>query len=243
MAGHSKWSNIKHRKGAQDAKRGKLNTRLIREVMVATKAGGPDKNTNAILRLAVERAFKANITKDSLDRAILKASGQLQGEQLDELSYEGYASGGVALWVHCLTDNRNRTVAEVRHLFTKHGASLGAEGSVSYLFERVGHIVCAHQNADVVLETVIDFDVESVESVEAVDSDTVCITLSPSGLNEVCEYLSKNTDWEILDSGASYNPTASVALPEDGIAKVEKMIEALESLDDVQSVYTNLSTE
>lgn len=236
MAGHSKWSNIKRRKGAQDVKRGKANTRLIREVMVAARAGGPDKSMNAMLRLAVERANKANVTKESIERAILKATGQLQGEELFEISYEGYAPHGIAVWVHCMTDNKNRTVAEVRHAFSKQGATLGTDGSVSYLFDRVARIVCEVDDVDAVMEAVLDFDVQDVEA----EDGMTMITANPSDLNPICQYLSEHTDWPIIESEVTYTANAQTELEGDAVEKVERFIDALESLDDVQSVYSNM---
>ncbi|UTC24441.1 YebC/PmpR family DNA-binding transcriptional regulator [Candidatus Comchoanobacter bicostacola] len=235
MAGHSKWANIKHRKGAQDAKRGRLNTRLIREVMVAARMGGSDKATNPSLRLAVERANKANVTKESIEKAILKATGQLPGVSVHEVSYEGYGPNGVALWVHCLTDNRNRTVAEVRHIFNKYGGTLGAEGSVGYLFERVAYITCLHDDVDEVLEVVLDFDVKSVEKI---DENIVLIQAEPSDLNDLCQSLSQ-TDWTIEESKVTYLPTAMVSLDADQLESFNKMYLALDELDDVQDIYYN----
>lgn len=233
MAGHSKWSNIKRQKGVKDAKRGKTNTRLVREIMVAAKAGGPDKATNAMLRLAVERANKANVTKDVIEKAILKATGQLQGEELFEISYEGYGPSGVAFWVHCMSDNKNRTVSEVRYAFSRAGGTLGASGSVAYLFNRVAKIVCEKTDVDAVLEAVLDYDVENVEA----DGDDVIITAEASALNDVCQALE---GWEISESEVTYLPTSEVTLSETEAEKVDKLITALEELDDVQAVYTNM---
>lgn len=235
MAGHSKWANIKRRKGAQDVKRGKTNTRLVREVMVAAKSGGPDKSMNAMLRLAVERANKANVTKDVIEKAILKATGQLQGEELFEISYEGYAPLGVAIWVQCVTDNKNRTVAEVRHAFGKYGGTLGSSGSVAYLFNRVSRIVIQGSDVDQVFEAVLDFEVDTVDDCE----EGVVILAKDSELNGLCESLSK--DFDITESEVTYIPTAEVALSEEDSEKVGKLIDALEALDDVQAVYTNMT--
>ncbi|MDC3180518.1 YebC/PmpR family DNA-binding transcriptional regulator [Gammaproteobacteria bacterium] len=235
MAGHSKWANIKHRKGAQDVKRGKINTRLIREVMVAARMGGGDRSSNPSLRLAVERANKANVTKDSIEKAILKATGQLPGVEVSEISYEGYAPHGVAIWVHCLTDNKNRTVAEVRHIFNKYGGSLGTEGSVSYMFDRVAKICCDHTDIDEVLEQVLDFDVTSVEKAP----EGVMIVAEPSALNPICAHLSEMTDWNIIESQVTLIPNAIVSLTEEQFESLEKMYDALDVLDDVQEIYLN----
>lgn len=237
MAGHSKWSNIKHRKGAQDAKRGKANTRLIREIMVAAKAGGADKATNAMLRLAVERANKANVTKDSIERAILKATGQLQGEELFEITYEGYGSHGVAIWVHCLTDNKNRTVSEVRHAFNKYGGTLGTGGSVAYMFERVAKIVCDTQDLDSVMEAVLAFDVRDVDLLP----EGVLVIADSDQLNQICQHLSENTSWPILESEVTLLTTAPVGLTEKQAESAGKLIDVLENIEDVQSVYSNMT--
>lgn len=234
MAGHSKWSNIKRHKAAQDAKKGKANTRLVREIMVAAKSGGADKATNAPLRLAIERANKANVTKDVIEKAIMKATGQLQGEDMMEMAYEGYAPMGVAIWVQCLTDNKNRTVAEVRHAFAKYGGTLSATGSVAYLFNRVAKIVIEDSNADQVFEAVLDFDVENVEQV---DTD-VYITAKDSELNALCERLK---GYNISESEVTYLPTSEVRLSLADSEKVQKLVDVLEELDDVQAVYTNMT--
>jgi|AntRauTorckE5430_2_1112549.scaffolds.fasta_scaffold00045_28 YebC/PmpR family DNA-binding regulatory protein len=237
MAGHSKWSNIKRRKGAQDVKKGKTNTRLVKEVMVAAKAGGADKGMNAMLRLAVERANKANVTKDVIEKAILKATGQLSGQELFETSYEGYAAMGVAIWVQCMTDNKNRSVAEVRHAFSKFGGALGANGSVAYLFSRVAKIVIEGSDADAVFESVLDFDVECVES----QDEGVLLIANYAELNGLCEHLSKK--FNLLESELTYIATSEITLSSEDAAKVERLVDALEALDDVQSVYTNMVIE
>lgn len=236
MAGHSKWSNIKHRKGAQDAKRGKANTRLIREVMVAAKAGGPDRSTNPQLRLACERASKANVTKDAIERAILKATGQLQGEELFEVTYEGYGPSGVAIWVHCMSDNKNRTVAEVRHAFSKYNGTMGNAGSVAYMFERVAKVVLSHATEDAVMELLIEHDVTDIMT----DADDVVVIANPSELNHLINVLSES-EFQIEESEVTYIPTSEVALTDDDSEKVGKLLDALESLDDVQSVIHNMS--
>src|SRR5215211_183521 len=163
MAGHSKWANIKHRKAAADAKKGKVFTRLIKEITVAAKLGGGDPNTNPRLRLAIDKAREANMAKDSVQNAIKRGSGQLEGVSYDEVRYEGYGVGGAAVIVHCLTDNRIRTVAEVRHAFTKNGGNLGSDGSVSYLFHHVGQFVFAPGTSeDAVVEAALEAGAEDV---------------------------------------------------------------------------------
>ena len=236
MAGHSKWSNIKHRKGAQDAKRGKANTRLIREVMVAAKAGGADRATNPQLRLACERASKANVTKDAIERAILKATGQLQGEELFEVTYEGYGPMGVAVWVHCMTDNKNRTVAEIRHAFSKYNGTMGNAGSVAYMFERVAKVVLSDATEDAVMELLLEHDVTDIHA----DSNDVIVLANPSELNDLINLLSE-ADYQIEESEVTFVPTSEVELSDEDAQKVDKLIEALEGLDDVQSVIHNMS--
>lgn len=236
MAGHSKWSNIKHRKGVQDAKRGKANTRLIREVMVAAKAGGGDRTTNPQLRLACERASKANVNKDAIERAILKATGQLQGEELFEMSYEGYGPSGVAIWVHCMTDNKNRTVAEVRHAFSKYNGTMGNAGSVAYMFERVAKIVLSNATEDAVMELLIEHDVSDIIA----DEDHIMVMANPSELNHLITILSE-AGFHIEESEVTFIPTSEVELLEEDSQKVGKLLDALESLDDVQSVIHNMS--
>ncbi len=192
MAGHSKWANIKFRKAAQDAKRGKLFTKLIREITVAARAGGGDSASNPRLRAAVEKALAGNMTRDTVDRAIKRGTGELEGVSYEEVRYEGYAHGGVAVLVDCTTDNRNRTVGEVRHLFSKHGGNLGTEGSVAYLFSKIGLFVFAPTvDEEAVMEVVVVAGAEEVEtaldgSIEVITTpelfDTVRAALAQQGL-------------------------------------------------------------
>ncbi len=163
MAGHSKWANIKHKKAAQDAKRGKVFTRLIKEITVASRLGGPDANTNARLRLAVEKAYEANMPKENVERAIKRGSGELEGVHYEEVRYEGYGIGGAAVMLTCMTDNKTRTVADVRHAFAKHGGNLGTDGSVAFLFKHCGQLVFAPGLSEgVVMEAVIEAGAEDV---------------------------------------------------------------------------------
>ena len=192
MAGHSKWANIKFRKAAQDAKRGKLFTKLIREITVAARAGGGDSTSNSRLRTAVEKALAGNMTRDTVDRAIKRGTGELEGLSYEEVRYEGYAHGGVAVLVDCTTDNRNRTVGEVRHLFSKHGGNLGTEGSVAYLFSKIGLFVFAPTaDEEAVMEVVVAAGAEEVEtaldgSIEVITTpelfDTVRVALAQAAL-------------------------------------------------------------
>jgi len=235
MAGHSKWANIKHRKAAADAKKGKVFTRLIKEITVAAKLGGADANANPRLRLAMDKAREANMTKDSVQSAIKRGAGQLDGVSYDEIRYEGYGPGGAAIMVDCMTDNRTRTVAEVRHAFTKNGGNLGSDGSVAYLFRQVGQFVFAPGTSeDRVMEAALDAGAEDVlknddGSVELIcapaDFATVKAALQKAGLSpELAEITMK--------------PNAESSLAGDEAASLRRLLEALENLDDVQDVYT-----
>src|SRR5205807_358460 len=235
MSGHSKWANIKHRKAAADAKKGKVFTRLIKEITVAARLGGGDPDTNPRLRLAIDKAREANMAKDSVQNAIKRGAGQLDGVTYDEARYEGYGPGGAAIMVDCLTDNRTRTVAEVRHAFTKNGGNLGADGSVSYLFRQVGQFVFAPGTSeDRVMEAGLDAGAEDVlrnddGSVELIcapaDFATVKAALQKAGLRpELAEITMK--------------PNAESSLAGESAASLRRLLEALENLDDVQDVYT-----
>ncbi len=238
MAGHSKWANIKFRKAAQDAKRGKLFTKLIREITVAARAGGGDSASNPRLRAAVEKALAGNMTRDTVDRAIKRGTGELEGVSYEEVRYEGYAHGGVAVLVDCTTDNRNRTVGEVRHLFSKHGGNLGTEGSVAYLFSKIGLFVFAPTvDEEAVMEVVVVAGAEEVEtaldgSIEVITTpelfDTVRAALAQQGLEpEIAQIVQR--------------PATETELDGDGAQKVVSLVDALEEMDDVQDVFTNAS--
>ncbi len=235
MSGHSKWANIKHRKAAADAKKGKVFTRLIKEITVAARLGGGDPDTNPRLRLAIDKAREANMAKDSVQNAIKRGAGQLDGATYDEARYEGYGPGGAAIMVECLTDNRTRTVAEVRHAFTKNGGNLGSDGSVSYLFRQVGQFVFAPGTSeDRVMEAGLDAGAEDVVknddgSVELIcapaDFATVKAALQKAGLKpELAEITMK--------------PNAESSLAGGEAASLRRLLDALENLDDVQDVYT-----
>jgi YebC/PmpR family DNA-binding regulatory protein len=235
MAGHSKWANIKHRKAAADAKKGKVFTRLIREITVAAKDGGGDPNMNPRLRLSLEKAREANMTKDSVQNAIKRGTGQLEGVSYEEARYEGYGPGGAAVLVECLTDNRTRTVAEVRHAFTKNGGNMGSDGSVAYLFKHCGQFVFAPGTSeDRVMEATLDAGAEDVirnddGSVELLcapaDFDAVKAALEKAGLKpEIAEVTMKPSNENALAGG-------------DG-ERMRHLLDALENLDDVQNVYT-----
>ena len=236
MAGHSKWANIKHRKAAQDAKRGKAFTRLIRELVVASRQGGPSVEDNSRLRTAVDKALGANMTRDTIDRAISRGSGNSDSDNLDEITYEGYASGGIAVLIEAMTDNRNRTVAEVRHAFSKHGGNLGTDGSVAYLFERKGFLLFSNGiEEDAIMDVALDSGAEDVIS----HSDGLTeVTVAWEAFSEVRQAF-ENAGIAFIQADISMLPTTFVSLDPSGVEQVSQLVEALEDLDDVQNVYTN----
>ena len=237
MAGHSKWANIKHRKGRQDAKRGKVFSVLIRELTVAAKLGGGVPEDNPRLRTAIDKALSANMTKDTIERAVQRGAGGLEGENLEEVTYEGYGPGGIAVMVESMTDNNNRTVAEVRHAFTKSGGNLGTNGSVAYLFEKKGLIrVQGGQNEDLVMELAID---AGAEDIEANEDTSMSITSSPEDFENIKNVL---VDKEIIveDSEIAFIPENTVEADLDTSLKVFKLLETLEELDDTQTVTSNV---
>ncbi len=235
MAGHSKWANIKHRKAAADAKKGKVFTRLIKEITVAAKLGGGDPGTNPRLRLAMDKAREANMTKDSVQSAVKRGSGQLDGVSYEEVRYEGYGTGGAAVMVDCLTDNRTRTVAEVRHAFTKNGGNVGSDGSVAYLFKHCGQFLLAPGTSeDQVMEAAIDAGAEDVVRNEDGSVEVIC---APAEFAAVKEALDKaGLKPELAE--ITMKPTAEAALAGDDAARMRQLLDALENLDDVQNVYT-----
>jgi YebC/PmpR family DNA-binding regulatory protein len=235
MAGHSKWADIKHRKAAADAKKGKVFTRLIKEITVAAKLGGGDPGTNPRLRLAMDKAREANMTKDSVQNAIRRGSGQLDGVSYEEVRYEGYGTGGAAVMVDCLTDNRTRTVAEVRHAFTKNGGNVGSDGSVAYLFKHCGQFLFAPGTSeDKVMEAAIDAGADDVVRNEDGSVEVIC---APAQFAAVKEALDKaGLKPELAE--ITMKPTAEAALAGDDAARMRQLLDALENLDDVQNVYT-----
>jgi YebC/PmpR family DNA-binding regulatory protein len=236
MAGHSKWANIQHRKGRQDKKRGKLFTKLAREITVAAKEGGPDPDSNPRLRLAIDKAKGQSMPKDNIDRAIKRGSGDLDGANYEEISYEGYGPGGVAVVVECMTDNRNRTVAEVRHGFTKFGGNLGADGSVSYLFSEVGLVSFPSGiDEDAVMESAIEAGAEDVVSN---DDGSVDVLTTPSEFSGVLDAL-QTAGLEAELAEVTMRASTSAVLGEKEAESMIKMLETLEDLDDVQNVYSN----
>ena len=237
MAGHSKWANIKHRKGRQDAKRGKVFSVLIRELTVAAKLGGGVPDDNPRLRTAIDKALAANMTKDTIERAVQRGAGGLEGENLEEVSFEGYGPGGIAIIVESMTDNNNRTVAEVRHAFTKSGGNLGTNGSVSYLFEKKGLItVSSKQDSEEIMEIAIE---AGAEDIEINNDETITISSSPGDFENIKNELTKH-QIQLEDSEISLIPEIPVQADLDTSLKVYKLLEMLEDLDDTQNVTSNV---
>ncbi len=236
MAGHSKWANIQHRKGAQDAKRGKLFTKLIREITVAAKLAGGDLNANPRLRAAIDKALAANMTKDTIERATKRGSGDLDGQSMDEIRYEGYGPGGVAVLVDCLTDNRNRTVAEVRHAFSKCGGNLGTEGSVAYQFAHQGVLSYpAGSDEDVVMEAALEAGADDV--VVNDDGSIDVLTETSSFVSVRDAMIAAGHEPELAE--ITMRAAVSSSLDADAAAKMVRLLDMLEDLDDVQNVYSN----
>lgn len=237
MAGHSKWANIKRHKAKVDAKRGKLYTKLIRELTVAAKLGGGDPNSNPRLRAALDKAQEANMTKDVIERAIKRGAGGMEGESVEEIRYEGYGPGGIAVMVDCMTNNRNRTVGEVRHAFTKSGGNLGTDGSVAYLFKKQGQLTFS---PDVDEERLIEHALElGVEDVITNDDKSVEVITSPEDFAMVKETLAK-LGFKPEEADVTMRADVNVAITDQDTAeKVMNLIDVLEDLDDVQVVYSN----
>ncbi len=235
MAGHSKWANIKHRKGAQDAKRGKIFTKLIKEITVAAKIGGGDPEANARLRTAIDKAKNENMPKDTIDRAIKKGTGDLDMVNYEEGTFEGYGPGGVAVIVEFMTDNRTRTVADVRHIFTKHNGSLGVNGSVSFLFDRKGLIAFnTEQDFDAIFEAALEAGAEDVKD----EGDAYEVITDPLNFMEVRDALgAKGLTWESAE--ITMIPQTMVKVEGKQAEQMLKMMDKLEDNDDVQNVYAN----
>jgi len=236
MAGHSKWANIQHRKKAQDAKRGKLFTKLIREITVAARMGGGDPDSNPRLRAAIDKGLGANMTKDTIERAIKRGSGAADGENYEEVRYEGYGPNGVAIMVDCLTDNRNRTVSEVRHAFSKAGGNLGTDGSVAYLFSKVGTLTFpAGSDEDQVMEAALE---AGADDVVTNDDQTIDVQTTPEMFLDVKQaMIAAGLEPEMAE--VTMSPATSVDLELEDAEKVMRLVDTLEDLDDVQNVYTN----
>jgi YebC/PmpR family DNA-binding regulatory protein len=237
MAGHSKWANIKHRKAAQDKKRGKIYTKLIREITVAARSGGGgDPSTNPRLRLAMDKALSANMNKDTIERAIKRGTGEGDDANYEEVRYEGYGPGGTAVMVDCMTDNRNRTVSEVRHAFTKSGGNLGTDGSVAYMFNRIGLLTYpAGSDEDAIMEAALE---AGAEDVEVSDDGSIEVSTSYEEFMAVKDAMKaaglKPEDAEIIEK-----PTTDTVVSEEDAEKIMRLIDTLDELDDVQEVHTN----
>lgn len=236
MSGHNKWSTIKRKKGVVDAKRGALFTKIIREITVAARAGGEDIDSNPRLRTAVLKAKASNMPNDNIDRAIKKGVGNIEGAVYEEVRYEGYGPGGVAIMVDCITDNKNRTTPEIRAIFGKNGGNLGESGSVNYLFDRKGLIIIegGKVTEDEIMEMLLDFDVEDVKT----EDGNIVITTSPDGYNEVSDFLVKK-EYTLIENQLTYIAKTSVPLDEKKAGQCMRIIELLEEQDDAQEVYSN----
>lgn len=237
MAGHSKWANIKFRKGAQDAKRGKIFTKLIREISVSARLGGADESSNPRLRDAVMKALKANMKRDTIDNAIKRGAGGLDGANMVEMTYEGYAPGGIAILVECLSDNKNRTVSEVRHAFTKHGGNLGTDGSVAYLFHQQGEILLVKTDRE---DVAIDVAIESgAQDVNTEEEGQIEIITPVESYHHVLAAL-ELAKFEIEHSHLTHRAQILIPVDQETATQVDKLIDMLDDLDDVQAVYSNV---
>lgn len=240
MAGHSKWANIQHRKGRQDERRGKIFTRLIKEITVAAKLGGSDPGCNPRLRLAMEKAYDQNMPKDNVERAIKRGSGELEGVDYQELCYEGYGIHGAAVMVNCMTDNKTRTVADVRHAYTKHGGNLGTDGCVSYLFKHCGQLIFAPgTDENALMEIALDAGAEDVVSHE--DGSIEVIT-DPHDFVEVKQRL-ETAGFRPEMAEVTMKPVNEVVFTGEDAVRMQKLLDALENLDDVQEVFTTAVIE
>ena len=236
MAGHSKWANIKHRKDAQDKKRGKIFTKLIREITSAARAGDPDPGMNPRLRLAIDKAKAQSMPKDNIERAVKRGAGELEGADYQEIRYEGYGPGGTAVMVDCLTDNRNRTVAEVRHAFSKHGGNLGADGSVNYLFNHVGLLLYPEgSDEEAIMEAAIE---TGAEDVVVDDEGSIEVLTEPAEFERVRDAM-REAGFEPESAELTMRASTSSELEVEDAASMVKLLETLEDLDDVQEVYSN----
>ncbi|MEO8145438.1 MAG: YebC/PmpR family DNA-binding transcriptional regulator [Betaproteobacteria bacterium] len=235
MAGHSKWANIKHRKAAADSKKGKIFTRLIKEITVAARMGGGDPDSNPRLRLMLDKARDANMTKDSVQRAVQRGTGELEGVAYEEARYEGYGTGGAAVMVECLTDNRTRTVAEVRHAFAKHGGNMGADGSVAFLFKHCGQFVFAPgASEDRIMEVALD---AGADDIVANADGSVEVLCAPADFDKVQAVLEK-AGLKPDAAEVTMKPQSETALAGAEAEKMRALLDALDELDDVQNVYT-----
>ena len=235
MAGHSKWANIKHKKAATDAKRGKIFTRLIKEITVASRIGGGDVGSNARLRLAVDKAYENNMPKDTIERALKRGAGELEGVNYEEVRYEGYGIAGAAVMVDCLTDNKTRTVADVRHAFTKYGGNLGTDGSVAFLFKHCGQLMFAPGTGeDKLVEAALE---AGADDVIANDDGSFEVVTGPYDFTQVKEALAK-AGLKAEFAEVSMKAANEAEMTGDDAVKMQKLLDALEAIDDVQDVYT-----
>ena len=235
MAGHSKWANIKHKKAATDAKRGKIFTRLIKEITVASRIGGGDVGSNARLRLAVDKAYENNMPKDTIERAVKRGAGELEGVNYEEVRYEGYGIAGAAVMVDCLTDNKTRTVADVRHAFTKYGGNLGTDGSVAFLFKHCGQLMFAPGTGeDKLVEAALE---AGADDVIANDDGSFEVVTGPYDFAQVKEALAK-AGLKAEFAEVSMKAANEAEMTGDDAVKMQKLLDALEAIDDVQDVYT-----
>ena len=240
MAGHSKWANIKHKKAATDAKRGKIFTRLIKEITVAARLGGGDAGSNPRLRLAVDKAYDNNMPKDTIERAAKRGAGELEGVTYEEVRYEGYGINGAAIIVDCMTDNKTRTVADVRHAFSKFGGNLGTDGSVAFMFKHCGQLIYGPgTNEDKLMEAALE---AGAEDVVAHDDGSIEVITAPYEFTGVKAVLEKG-GLKAEFGEVTMKPTADVLFTGEDAAKMQKLLDALESLDDVQEVYTTAVIE
>ena len=235
MAGHSKWHNIQHRKGAQDAKRGKVFTKLIKEIVVAAQMGGGVIENNPSLRAVIDKALAANMKRDTIDNAVKRGAGELDGDNYEEVRYEGYGLGGTAIMVDCLTDNRNRTVADVRHAFSKHGGSLGTDGSVSYMFSKQGFISFASGDEDAIMEVAIE---SGADDITTNDDGSIDVMTAPDDFFSVKDALVAN-NLNPEHSQITMEPASRIELNLEDAEKFMKLIDKLEDLDDTQEGFHN----
>jgi YebC/PmpR family DNA-binding regulatory protein len=242
MAGHSKWKNIQHRKGRQDAIRAKIFTKISKEIFVAVRNGGPDPNTNMRLKVALQKAKDNNVPNENVERTIKKATGDLEGITYEEITYEGYGPGGVAVMVEVLTDNRNRSAAEVRHIFSKNGGNMGESGCVSFLFNRKGQIMINKQEVtldeDEVMMVALEAGAEDIETTE----ESITILTSPDELEVVRESL-VSAGIPIASSEVTMVPTTTVKITGDDAVKMLKLMDMMEESDDIQNVYANFEID